>query len=731
MRSISRWARRHPHLLGIACGILASLPFLPLLRKGFYAFDVDVLAYAMPIRAVAAQALTDGHFPLWDAYAQCGQSLSGDPASLIFYPLFWLTLGDGGWGGFVAFTLLHYMLLGWTAYLFFARGLRCRPAAALLGSITLACSGYFFSMFFAGRLTALPWLLLASTGWICGVRKGRADAALLAGVSLAMAFLAGQLQHLLVTLACLIIGTVLYARPKPARLFCGVRTCVFAGVTAFCICLIPMQQIWRGHTASVRQSGIQYETATRWSTHPLRALELATPYLWGVPHPGEPYVGAAVRRARKAQHHMDWAPSIFLGTAFLFLLPLPVRRCRKRLALGVWMLTGSALFLALGRHGPGHEAVYTLLPPLQIFRYPEKWLAWVTIGLAILSALKLEAYRPSQLWRLLLLPGLALVLLWLVTAVLPLEQADPRIVQRNNASIAHLLTLTLLIGVAAYASRQRQISWPVCLILLLSLIAGTQRVNHMRPPGLSVPDPLQVNTPIRSHVATVDSSHFRLHRKDGDILEAPALRTPEGAALRKIHLQERAAPALSGLRSTSGLHPNETAHFTMLQELLAKQPWKYTMVTSARFVSMPLDDAGDMPLAATDSPFGTALIDVQAAPPRVRLLSQSHRAASRAAALNMIEEMPTDAFVTGAVIQGDVPALGLGELQILQERSGLLRATVSSAAGTVLYYGDCLAPGWRAWVDGQPVAILPANLAFMAVFVPSGVHEIELRYCWY
>jgi hypothetical protein len=41
---------------------------------------------------------------------------------------------------------------------------------------------------------------------------------------------------------------------------------------------------------------------------------------------------------------------------------------------------------------------------------------------------------------------------------------------------------------------------------------------------------------------------------------------------------------------------------------------------------------------------------------------------------------------------------------------------------------DVWYPGWRAWVDGQPVRIYHANYLFRAVYVGAGEHVIEFRY---
>jgi hypothetical protein len=64
------------------------------------------------------------------------------------------------------------------------------------------------------------------------------------------------------------------------------------------------------------------------------------------------------------------------------------------------------------------------------------------------------------------------------------------------------------------------------------------------------------------------------------------------------------------------------------------------------------------------------------------------------------------------------------------DRIGADRMTlaVEAAAPACVVMVDAWSPGWSARVDGLPSAVLRANLAFRAVAVPAGRHEVELRY---
>ena len=71
---------------------------------------------------------------------------------------------------------------------------------------------------------------------------------------------------------------------------------------------------------------------------------------------------------------------------------------------------------------------------------------------------------------------------------------------------------------------------------------------------------------------------------------------------------------------------------------------------------------------------------------------------------------------------------GSGQLAIMHEENGVLKATTTSATGGWLVYSESNLPGWIATIDGERVPIRTANYLFQAIEVPAGEHSVEFRY---
>jgi len=73
------------------------------------------------------------------------------------------------------------------------------------------------------------------------------------------------------------------------------------------------------------------------------------------------------------------------------------------------------------------------------------------------------------------------------------------------------------------------------------------------------------------------------------------------------------------------------------------------------------------------------------------------------------------------------PSPDAGEIEVTHFTPNELTAQVEipGTPGAWLLYADAMYPGWHASIDGEPAPIAEANLAFKAVWVPSGAHEVR------
>jgi hypothetical protein len=69
-----------------------------------------------------------------------------------------------------------------------------------------------------------------------------------------------------------------------------------------------------------------------------------------------------------------------------------------------------------------------------------------------------------------------------------------------------------------------------------------------------------------------------------------------------------------------------------------------------------------------------------------------------------------------------------GAIRILEEHPAERRFHVTTDAPAYLVFAETWYPGWSATVNGAPVPLWRANLAFQAVAVPAGESEVVFRY---
>src|SRR5687767_10972828 len=119
----------------ILLALLASTIFVPALVTGEVFSLRDHFDYFQPLRFFTAEQLLTGRIPFWNPYSASGEPWFANPQTGVFYPPAWLFLILPFETAYMLFLLVHLMILGWGAYLLFARS--ASEGAAIAGAAAL------------------------------------------------------------------------------------------------------------------------------------------------------------------------------------------------------------------------------------------------------------------------------------------------------------------------------------------------------------------------------------------------------------------------------------------------------------------------------------------------------------------------------------------------------------------------------------------------------------------
>jgi hypothetical protein len=342
------------HGLAAATIVVAALAvFGPALARNEVFTFRDHLDYFQPLRWFTTEQLREGSLPLWNPYNASGEPWLANPQTAVFYPPAWLFLVLPFSTAYVAFLLFHALLLGFGAYLWFAR--RASPAASLLGAVALMLSGPVLSLLDVQNNFAtfawLPWVLL--------VASSRLPVA--GAVVLAMSFLAGEPFLAAIAAICFVVVNR------------DVRTILLSGLGAVGLAAVQLFPFLEMLSGSNRVAGFDPNDVLRGSMPLHDWLLVAIP--------------PRLARFHTTQHFIFvlYASAFIVALAIAGVVALGMRRAWTRLGASVFALAVVAAIAS------GPQWLANL--PLTVFRYPSRVVPFAAFAIAALAVSGWDAIR--------------------------------------------------------------------------------------------------------------------------------------------------------------------------------------------------------------------------------------------------------------------------------------------------------------------------------------------------
>jgi hypothetical protein len=695
----------------LALLVFAGFPQVVLGLETFVARDFGFFVY--PLAHFQQDCLRHGQLPFWDPYNNCGVPFLAQWNTMPLYPpaLFYLALPLTWSLGM--FSLLHLWWAGFGMF-FLARRWAGNDFAAAFAGVAFAFNGFTLNLIMwpshLATFSWLPWVvLLAERAWREGGRR-----IILAAFAGAFQMLAGGPEFILFT--WLIVSALWLQQFIQGESPRGAMLRRFPLVVGLVIALTLAQLLPFLDLVAHAQRETGFADL-RWSMPGFGLANFLVPMAFG----------STATEGIFFQHGQYWTSSYYLGlgTLWLALLALVSLRERRVRLLGIIAVVG--LIFALGENTPVLPALRKLLPQLSFITYPIKYVAVVIFAAPLLAALALANFAKVQK-KLLPLGGgllalLAGILLW--TQFAPQPGDEPAAALCNGFSRAGFLIFTGIMLFAltrgAATLRLRFAPWLLLGVAWLDVFTHEPAQNPTVPPWIFEPNLSRTRLALNPQPALGGSRAMVSPLAANEFLGFAA-RDPKNNFLAKRlgycangNLLD-AVPKVDGFFSLTPRENDEVlslfytttnASYPGLENFLgvaqitapdAVFHWR------ARTNFLPLVTAGQKPVFLND-------------PKALAALTQPDFDGGK------IVFLPPDEKSSVAVASPSTA-------KILDSKFGTqtVDAEVEAAEPALVVVAQTYYHDWHATVDGQPTPLFRANVAFQAVQIPAGTHQIHLFY---
>lgn len=755
---MSRLTDRFPRLTAAVWYVLCSLvTFRAVLAGRWLVNDMSDQRNGYAFRRFAAEHLrATGEVPQWSPYLFGGMPFASNTAhGDTFFPTAWLRLWLGVDAGMSAGFMVFAALAGLGAFLF-ARGLGLAWAPAMVAGSAYMLGGQVISLVSPGHdgklfvSALLPYALLAL--WRA-VPTGNWRAYVAFGAVVGTSLLTPHVQmtyYLLMAAGFFWAYLQFVHRPGPALAWPW-SAALFAGAIGigFAIAAIQLVPFFGYIPFSPRGAGgssTGYDYATAFSLPIPELLDTLWPRWSGA---RETYWGSNPLRLH----------SSYLGAAAVVLASLAFRGDdRRRLRWFFAFLAGYATLFALGGNTPFYRIPYTVLPGISKTRAPDMIFFLASLSVSVLAGMGVQALVDRDRDQ---APGsaragqgsggangaggpLAWIAVFLVVALLAASgvlrglmesMADPGRTAALDANYPAFIgdaARSLLLGGGAallvlLARRGRVRATPVAYAL----------VGIVALDGFAAAQPFVLSSP-PARESYAEDDVVRTLRRDTSLFRVLAL--PQSGYGENYLMSQR-------VRSLLGYNGQELQRYDEL--LGGKNVWehlgnpnvwrvagvKYVITGDTLAVPQLARVAGPLTGFEGQTAYVYRFTD---ALPYAWLVPEAVKVESAQLLPTLLDPrfdphrillLPKDAPAGRDALEAPPEPIGT-PVTAREVAAGHLRLTLAAPAprAAFAFVAENWFPAWRATVDGKPATVLRAQHTMLAVPVPAGAREVELRY---